>query len=82
MENQALFSSKDKSKKLKCRLLQFLFGAIRVNLILQCATMGQGVLKRVETVIPACHVIKLMEHASMAVQIDGKVHYALPVSLV
>ena len=31
MENQALFSSKDKSKKLKCRLLQFLFGALRVN---------------------------------------------------
>ena len=31
MKNQALFSSKDKSKKLKCRLLQFLFGAIRVN---------------------------------------------------
>ena len=31
MRNQALFSSKDKSKKLKCRLLQFLFGALRVN---------------------------------------------------
>ena len=31
MKNQALFSSKDKSKKLKCRLLQFLFGALRVN---------------------------------------------------
>ena len=31
MKNQALFSSKDKSKKLKCRLLQFLFGASRVN---------------------------------------------------
>ena len=30
MKNQALFSSKDKSKKLKCRLLQFLFGAFRV----------------------------------------------------
>ena len=30
MKNQALFSSKDKSKKLKC-LLQFLFGALRVN---------------------------------------------------
>ena len=39
-KNQALFSSKDKStskvltyllKKLKCRLLQFLFGALRVN---------------------------------------------------
>ena len=31
MKNQALFSSKDKSEKLKCRLLQFLFGALRVN---------------------------------------------------
>ena len=29
MKNQALFSSKDKSKKLKCPLLQFLFGALR-----------------------------------------------------
>ena len=29
MKNQALFSSKDKSKKLKCRLLQFFW----VNLI-------------------------------------------------
>ena len=31
MKKQALFSSKDKSKTLKCRLLQFLFGALRVN---------------------------------------------------
>ena len=31
MKNQALFSSKDKSKKLKCRVLQFLFGTLRVN---------------------------------------------------
>ena len=31
MKNQALFSWKDKSKKLKCRLLQFLFGALRVK---------------------------------------------------
>ena len=30
MKNQAIFSSKDKSKKLKCRLLQFLSGALRV----------------------------------------------------
>ena len=29
--NQALFSSKDKSKKLKCLLLQFLFRALRVK---------------------------------------------------
>ena len=28
---QPLFSSKDKSKKLKCRQLQFLFGALRAN---------------------------------------------------
>ena len=33
MKHQALFSSKDKSKKLKCCLLQFLFGALRVKLI-------------------------------------------------
>ena len=32
MKNQALFSSKDKSKIIKCRLLQFLFGAFRVKL--------------------------------------------------
>ena len=31
MKNQALFSLKDKSKKLKCRVLQFSFGAVRVN---------------------------------------------------
>ena len=31
MNNQALFSFKDKSKKLKCRLPQFLFDALRVN---------------------------------------------------
>ena len=31
MKNQALFSSQDKSKELKCRLLQFLVGALRVK---------------------------------------------------
>ena len=31
MKNQALFSLKDKSKKLKCRLLQFLFGVLRIK---------------------------------------------------
>ena len=35
MKNQVLFSSKDKSKKLKCRQLQFLFGALRVKAYLQ-----------------------------------------------
>ena len=32
MKNQALFSSKDKSKNLKCCLLQLLFGTLRVNI--------------------------------------------------
>ena len=32
MKNQVLFSSKDKSKNLKCRLLQFLCGTLRVKL--------------------------------------------------
>ena len=32
MKNQALFSSEDKSKKLKCRLQQFLFCALRVKI--------------------------------------------------
>ena len=32
MTNQALFSLKYKVKKIKCRLLQFSFGALRVKL--------------------------------------------------
>ena len=31
MKHQALFPQKDKSKKIKCRLLQFLLGALRVE---------------------------------------------------
>ena len=34
MKNKALFSSKDKRNKLKYRLLQFLFGALRVKEVL------------------------------------------------
>ena len=37
MKNQALFSLKDKSKKLKCLLLQFLLGALRINTLILCA---------------------------------------------
>ena len=33
MKNQVLFSSKDKNKKLKCHLLQFLFGYLRVKYV-------------------------------------------------
>ena len=35
MKNQALFSSKDKSEKLKHLLLQFVFGALGVNCTFQ-----------------------------------------------
>ena len=34
-KNQVLFSLKVKSKKLKCRLLQFLFSALRVKAVFQ-----------------------------------------------
>ena len=40
MKIQALFSSKDKDKKLKCRLLQCLFGASRVKV---CHTAGLNI---------------------------------------
>ena len=40
MKSQALFSSKDKSKKLKCRLLQFLFGILRVKTCLVSLEMS------------------------------------------
>ena len=49
MKNQAFFSSKDKSKKLKCHLLQFLFGALRVN---------------TETKIPPPHVPQMTSKAT------------------
>ena len=46
MKNQALFSSKDKSKKLKCRLLQFLFDALRVNIMIDWNKEFLHVLKK------------------------------------
>ena len=35
MKHQALFSFKDKSKKSKCHLQQFLFGTLRVQMQLK-----------------------------------------------
>ena len=45
MKKQALLSSKDKSKKLKCRLLQFLFGALRVNSDRLLCTQDTNIIK-------------------------------------
>ena len=46
MKNQALFSSKDKSKKLKCCLLQFLFGVLMINsiVVLISCVLNSGIL--------------------------------------
>ena len=44
MKNQALFSLKDKNKKLKYCLLQFLFGTLRANL-----HISQKVILEMET---------------------------------
>ena len=43
MKNQALFSLKDKCEKLKCRLLQFLFGALRVKNVFLSSFSSNGV---------------------------------------
>ena len=53
MKHQALFSSKGKSKKkLKCCLLQFLFGALRVNK----GKLGKGAFKWTTLVICIFHM--------------------------
>ena len=44
MKNQALFSSKDETKNLKCRLLQFLFGALRVKMPTQRCLHGSFIV--------------------------------------
>ena len=43
MKNQALFPSKDKSKKLKCRLLQFLFVTLRVKQLAHSLTYTDNI---------------------------------------
>ena len=35
MKNQGVFSLKNKSKKIKCRLLQYLFGVFRIKIIIK-----------------------------------------------
>ena len=47
MKNQDLFSSKDKIKKLKCRLLQFLFSALRVKFCFEVLNSGQLFKERI-----------------------------------
>ena len=42
LENQALFSAKGKSKKLRCHLLQFLFGTLRAKKFCQIDKFQHG----------------------------------------
>ena len=49
MKNQVLFSSKDKSKKLKCHLLQFLFGTLRVKTTTDTVGYNVRVIKSYDT---------------------------------
>ena len=44
MKSQALISSKDKSEKLKCCLLQFLFGALRVTITFSPKRVGADLI--------------------------------------
>ena len=59
-KNQALFSSKDKSKKLKCCLLQFLLGALTVVVVLLFYVHG----KHLRSCRDGALRVKLMQQAS------------------
>ena len=47
MKNQAVFSSKDKSKNLKCYLLQFLFGSLRLNMFFSSIKFAEDPRKKI-----------------------------------
>ena len=50
MKSQTLFSLKDKSKKLKCHLLQFLFGTLGLSLEKEFSQDKKGPLVKIVTV--------------------------------
>ena len=56
MKNQTLFSSKDKSKKLKCCLLQFFFGARqRIHMKTQALFSSEDKSKKLR-----CHLVQFL----------------------
>ena len=59
MKKQALFSSKDISKELKCRLLQFLFGALRRLTFLSLSFGGRHIDFQLLFVCPFVHLAHL-----------------------
>ena len=50
MKHQALFPYKDKSEKIKCHLLQFLFGTLRVKV--QCDWTDGQMDRKVKLFMP------------------------------
>ena len=46
MKNQTLCPSRDKSKKLKCRPLQFVFGTLRINIYTITTNKTQEIKKK------------------------------------
>ena len=69
MKNQALFSSKDKSKKRKCCLLQFLFGTLRVKLGLSPQTNATGEIETYQ----AMHKPSIENSVNKTVQMRGRI---------
>ena len=57
MKNQVLFSSKDKSKKFKCCLLQFLFGVLLVKVSKTYSMPLQTVLTPLKLTFSLCRSI-------------------------
>ena len=78
MKHQALFSSKDKSKKLKCRLLQFLFGALRVKTWCYSNGMHINIGKKSVMKISSCSKLSLAEsielflHDELVKEVDNQ----------
>ena len=68
MKNQALFSSKDNSKKLKCCLLQFLFGSLKVNTICIYQSIFFLFLKLCKVIIKLDYINSLPSALTLKVQ--------------
>ena len=68
MKSQALFCLKDKSKKLKCRLLQFLFSALRVKISVPSASQAFFLSVSVSSCYESNKFCTLLLHIFMLLQ--------------
>ena len=69
MKHQALFSLKDKREKIKCRLLQFLLGALRVNQLisirLKASWAYKNILEQKDTTVEKKTNIDIIGHTQI-----------------